>query len=295
VPFLLGFHTDTFKAIASQVPDTVYIVDLDNNHITLASGLPGPPPLPDKRRTKLLKYLREHHANLHERRDEAWAERCLKNLDDPFTQWGRPKDDSTSLLIHRHDDQTSNGTPPGARVEWDYVRDAFLGFFSAILKDYRKYMIYPTREDPKPRNSFRSADFLASQPPEWAPFLGELCKTQAFQSFIDARVAPDPEDADVAYFDEAIEAKANRSRFTLMARRNTPFFRRGQSNPLLHPNGENELKTIVALQPDTTELPPNTQPFEYTGFPPLQERWYLPPRALALVSSTGMARGLRAV
>lgn len=45
----------------------------------------------------------------------------------------------------------------GSAADWDMVRDAFLGFFAAVLKDYRKFMVYPTPENPKPKSIFRQA------------------------------------------------------------------------------------------------------------------------------------------
>lgn len=77
--------------------------------------------------------------------------------------------------------------------------------------------------------------------------------------------------------------QVNRSRFSLMTRRNTPHFRRG--NAL---SGHSELKTVVALQPDTSQLPSGSKDgspalFTYTGFPSLTDRWYLPPRPVAEV------------
>lgn len=44
-------------------------------------------------------------------------------------------------------------------------------------------------------------------------------QTQTFQSFIDARIQPDADDGGfIAFFDEAVEAKKNNSRFTLTRR-----------------------------------------------------------------------------
>ena len=259
VPFLLGFHTEAFVTVASQLPDTVTVVDLDNNTVIPATNSYCPP-MPERRRVKLLKSLKEC-ANLFELRDSHWPERCLKNLDDPFTQSGRPTDTPSPRKA---------SLPEDNRVDWDAVRDAFLGFFVALLRDYRKYMIYPTKENPRPTSIFKNHDFVASHPTEWGSFVEELCKTQAFQSFLDARLTPDPEDTDATHFDDAVDQKLNRSRFAI-TRRNTPFYK-----PKV--NIYQETKTIVALQPDLSGLP--SEPFVYNGFPTLNERWYEAPRSI---------------
>eukprot|EP00952_Eustigmatos_sp_NYUAD-ZCMA_P002013 9017-Eustigmatos_ZCMA.PRE.1 len=62
---------------------------MDNNVITNPDGV-CVPPIPERRRVKLIKTLKEC-ANLFDTRDPAWREHCLATLDDPFTQ-SRPSD-----------------------------------------------------------------------------------------------------------------------------------------------------------------------------------------------------------
>ena len=357
VPFLLGCHTESFKLVADQLPDTVTVVDLDRNDVRLAPGVPLPP-LPGRRKSKLLRVIKDH-ANLFERAEqrhqvqqqqqqrqqqglEASAAppplpplpphipastslpttmaataaatllptsppsmsqpqsappappspvltpalapttlpvasslppppppmlpRALSVLDDPFSQAGR--------FLHQ-----GGAGEAGAMNEedWDALRDAFLGFFLALLKDYRKYLTFPTNEDPKLKLGFKQADFVASHPSEWASFLEEFCRTQALQSFLDARLQPDPEDSgEVAFFDELIEARQKgKPRFSMGGiggGRRQPSFRR----PAHLLRQQQEVKTLVALQPDVSSLP--SEPFVYGGFPVLQDKWYVPPR-----------------
>eukprot|EP00624_Nannochloropsis_granulata_P004923 evm.model.NODE_34840_length_33638_cov_20.784470.5 len=211
--------------------------------------------------------------------------RALPVLDDPFSQAGR--------FLHQEE-----GGEAGVMDEeaWDAVRDAFLGFFLALLKDYRKYLTFPTNEDPKLKLGFKQTDFIASHPSEWAPFLGEFCRTQALQSFLDARLQPDPEDSgEVAYFDELVEARQKRKpRFsmgTIGGRMRHPSFRRPD-----HLRQQQEVITLVALQPDASDLP--SEPFVYCGFPVLKEKWYVPPRpvndlAAGTVEDDGVTLGRR--
>jgi len=358
VPFLLGCHTESFKLVADQLPDTVSVVDLDRNDVRLAPGTLLPP-LPERRKSKLLRVIKDH-ANLFARAEqrhqlqqqqqqrqqqelEASAApppplpplpphppastsfpttmaataaatllptsppslsqpqsvppsspspalipapvpttlpvafslpppprpvvpRALPVLDDPFSQAGR--------FLH----QGGAGEAGTMNEEdWDALRDAFLGFFLALLKDYRRYLTFPTtNEDPKLKLGFKQAEFIASHPSEWALFLEEFCRTQALQSFLDARLQPDPEDSgEVAYFDELIEARQKgKPRFSMGGiggGRRQPSFRRPA-----HLLRQQEIKTLVALQPDVSNLP--SEPFVYGGFPVLQEKWYVPPR-----------------
>lgn len=366
VPFLLGCHTDSFRVVADQLPDTVSVVDLDLNQVYPASGV-SLPNLPERRQAKLLRAIHEH-ANLFEAQQrylqkqkqlskeqrrvpptpshsalppaapppllvlsvtstpssttartaaatrlpasplilsqsrpppclepashlgasttsESSLEsplsplpspsphRILRNLDDPFSQARR------SLQV--------GAGEAGVMTEedWDAIRDAFLGFFLAILREYRKFLVFPSKEDPKPKLEFRRTDFVASHPSEWAPFLEEFSRTQALQSFLDARLQPDPEDVgEISLFDELIEArKRGKPRFSMGAiggNRRQASFRRP-----VHFRHPKEIKTLVALQPDVSSLP--DEPFIYDGFPMLQEKWYTPPRPVNDLAGRG--------
>ena len=176
--------------------------------------------------------------------------------------------------------------------DWDILRDAFLSFFVALLKDYRKYLIFPSKEEPKPKVNFQQAAFLASHPAEWSVFLESFCQTQAFQSFIDTRLQPDPEDSgEVALFDELLEARRSGKgpRFSMGGgmhmNKRQPSFRR----PAQFLRQQGEIKTVVALQPDMSNLP--VEPFVYGGgFPLLQEKYFVAPRPVNLLAG-GWMRG----
>ena len=70
--------------------------------------------------------------------------------------------------------------------------------------------------------------------------MAELLRTQLFASFIDERVVVNTEDLDVLYFEQSIDSKKNRSRFTL-TKRDTPFL---DSQQYVH--------TRVVVVPDPT-------------------------------------------
>lgn len=211
--------------------------------------------------------------------------RALPALDDPFSQAGRS--------LHQGEPGEAGTMNEEA---WDAVRDAFLGFFLALLKDYRKYLTFPTNGNPTLKLGFKQTEFIASHPSDWALFLEEFCRTQALQSFLDARLQPDPEDSgEVAYFDDLVEARQkSKPRFymgTIGGRMRHPSFQRPD-----HLRQQQEVITRVALQPDVSNLP--SEIFVYSGFPVLQEKWFVPPRpvndlAAGTVEDDGVTLGRR--
>jgi len=181
----------------------VVVVDLDNNTVTVpeASGpLPAPPP---RRAAKLRAALRQH-GGAFERRGARWAEDALSSWDHAFAYGPRPDFDESPF----GDAAAASATAAlPAPPQWPEVREAFLRFFVALLRDYRKHLVYPSKEEPEPVDVFANAAYLASQAPDSTGFLTELVAAQGFQSFCAARVSQDPEDSEVIFFDESIDAK----------------------------------------------------------------------------------------
>ncbi|CAM9893264.1 unnamed protein product, partial [Phaeothamnion confervicola] len=67
-------------------------------------------------------------------------------------------------------------------------------------------------------------EFLERTESESRPFVAALLETQALATFVEARVQPDPDDLDVTFFDESVDAKINRSKFSVI-KRETEFLR----------------------------------------------------------------------
>lgn len=84
------------------------------------------------------------------------------------------------------------------------IREAFVSFFVSLLKGYRQCM---------DRRSFRSDEFVSNLNISAASsdFLDKLLKTQMFERFIDDR-RENPDDPEVRFFDESINAKMKRSK-----------------------------------------------------------------------------------
>lgn len=102
------------------------------------------------------------------------------------------------------------------------IRTAFLQFFLSVLKNYRTY----SEED-----EFQAQEFVASLslPDDEAQFVLNLISTQMFEGFLaDRRECPD--DSEILFFDESIDAKYNKSKKAMLTRAkvDTPFLNNTQ-------------------------------------------------------------------
>ncbi len=114
--------------------------------------------------------------------------------------------------------------------------------FASFLRGYRQYLVFPAEKNPSPIHLFREKDFLEGKNTNCRPFIAALIETQAFHTFVLARVNdPEGEDPDVILFDEAVHAKFNRS--------NRGLFTRKKSYRDIIQSSFNQAKTIVALTP----------------------------------------------
>ena len=108
------------------------------------------------------------------------------------------------LLLYRrtHLDCYNAAQPPGFNVH--EIRQAFLRFFTSLFQTYRTYVV---------SGDFRATDFLASLNLSECSteFVQEVLKTQMFQNFVEERVDC-PNDPEVLFFDDCINAKFNRSK-----------------------------------------------------------------------------------
>eukprot|EP01036_Dinobryon_divergens_P027068 gene27068-35782_t len=152
------------------------------------------------------------------------------------------------------------------------LREGFLKFFVAILKDYKKYLIYGTPEDPDPIVKFKFSEFISDQAAEFRPFLQVMVETQAFSQFVDERVLHLKKNQDVVFFDESIDAKMNRYllRKILKQTTDTPFL--NDTNVKVH------IKTYVPPSPDLSNLPYDAVYSYNQRFPRLDPALFAKPR-----------------
>jgi hypothetical protein len=232
VPFIVGLHISFLSSSDCVVPEEAVTVFLDENRIDLGS-LGPPPALPEGRMRKLVHAIAPQVNPVFTGRLEPWKTLRLPTFDSAFSMAVRP--------------DRANGTLEQGKSRLDevQVREAFLRFFVAIMRTYRKYLIYPTQETPNPLVNFRAKQFIQDHPAQWSHFLTTLLKTQAFSQFCDARISSNSlKDYDIRFFDESIDAKLNRYTFRLF-RVDTPF---------LNDQSSKHFKTVVAPSPNLEGL-----------------------------------------
>lgn len=170
----------------------------------------------------------------------------------------RRKTEDLGLLFRSH-------ATDDVKVDERSLRHGFLAFFVAVLKNYRRYLVYASRERPSPLAAFRNEAFIADHPSSWQPFLISLVQSQAFSQFVDERVGRIQTGEqkgfqlnDLIFFDESIDAKMNRYSFSLSFK-DTPF---------LSSTADVHAKSYVPPSPDTSEID-SDKTFRYDRFPSL--------------------------
>ena len=179
---------------------------------------------------------------------------------------------------------------------WDAVQEAFFSTFVFLLRNYRKFLVFPTKkesplseaEDPNTSTQsseysyggagFRTDAFIRSQRFDMQPFLRQLCATQLFDNFVTKRLYSSGE-ADVLFFDQAIHklygqggilgvGTPSAPRKGLQALRQRSHKRNGSAGsdssteqPLLQSAGVRRLlKTVVPPEPSALDLPKGPSP-----------------------------------
>ena len=291
VPYLCGVTRENWLHVQQFVSEDTIVVDLDRNSVMFGEQTPEMPTLPGKKWTKLKtaleglvghlfwksrgleqEYLQYTAHKLgarafkkigRQKGDPRWKEK-LDTFDNAFNLQFTP--DSDNLL---NDEDVER-----KQSRWDSVQESFLRFFVALLKDYRKFLEAPevgTPASPTPgskdwlqwsnRRSFDRERFIASQKPEYHSFLSELCLTQQFDDFITKRLY-NPEQPDVIFFDQSIDAKLNRSRLKLK-KVDTPFLQSAKTHKIL--------QVFEAVEPNQDDLPQGylerNTPLTYKSWP----------------------------
>jgi len=274
VPYLCGVVRENWLYAQQFVSHETIIVDLDRNTVATGEMTPDFVPPPIRKWTKLKaavdvtaghlfwktrgmeeEYnnlmhgrrinLRRNLANLQKQGSPIWKEKLLC-YDHAFNLAYTPT--SPNLL--------NDSSSADQQSQWDRVQEAFLRFFVALMKDYRRFLTPPDGNEP---GVFNKEDFIASQKPENQPFLAELCETQQFEDYVTKRLYS-PGEPDVIFFDQSIDAKLNRSRLKLR-KVDTPFLQSAKAHKVL--------KKVNAVEPSTEDLPlrENGTPYVYTSWP----------------------------
>jgi dDENN domain/DENN (AEX-3) domain len=253
VPYLCGLVRECWSHAEPFISPETIVVDLDRNTITYGTETPKIPDAPAKKWNKLHNSLQESVGHLHWkahgleesyqsmmalkaknrsmeqllRQEQAgqgrrqWMEK-LDGLDRAFNLAYTPDSKLLEDYYYRSNDGGGDDTEL-QQTPWDKVQEAFLRFFVAILKNYRRYLCIPPAtaakeiEDPHhhpygstssiagraQQPSFDVAAFLAAQPADSAPFLYQMCMSQQFDTFITRRLYS-PGEPDLIFFDQSI-------------------------------------------------------------------------------------------
>eukprot|EP01138_Halocafeteria_seosinensis_P002458 gb/GECG01002515.1/.p1 GENE.gb/GECG01002515.1/~~gb/GECG01002515.1/.p1 ORF type:complete len:1183 (+),score=122.67 gb/GECG01002515.1/:1-3549(+) len=261
VPFLVGAPTDTWREIG-ELPDSVIQVDLDRNSVFVHYQHPVAK-LPSKQHAKLIKALRAR-AYVFANRQSDWERNRLPFFDMAFPYCPRPCDVGDN----------ESDPPKISDTDWYEVRASFLRLWLSLFINYRRFLVPISRENPNPKERFRSEAFLSHCSADSQPILRGIMSTQLFHSFIDERTNPDTMgNVDVVFFDQSLDAKSNRHLMSRWkgVRMETPFL----------DSSEFEIKsTLVAMGPDTRGLKPG-QTFCYSPFKSLDPNLFVAPRPIS--------------
>ena len=94
--------------------------------------------------------------------------------------------------------------------QWDAVQEAFLDIYVYMLRNYRKFLVFPSKDNTESSFAsyggagFRSNEFIDSQRYDMKAFLKQLVGTQMFDDFMTKRLYGST-DADIAFFDTAVD------------------------------------------------------------------------------------------
>lgn len=260
-PYLCGITRANFNQAIDNISQETIVVDLDQNLITRGEHMPPFPPMPLRRRTKLETILKKSVGDIF------WNVRGVtkteveffeENEGQPSTGISKtPTTDMNKTLriwkekLYSYDDAFNLAFTPDSenimneershgivhefvQSKWDCVQEAFLGFFSTMLRDHKRFISINGNN-----RSFRMNQFLNAQRTDYKPFLKALAQTQHFDCYI-TKAMYTPEEPEVIFFDQSIAAKRNRSKMSLKKKR-TPF--------LLSAKAQKQLRVVDAAKP----------------------------------------------
>lgn len=245
MPFLCGIiKTNLADALYDLSRDCV-LVDLDKNTVTLGPDTLELPPIPPYQEALLHTQLEENagmvfrEARSLTRSDdysdsgqnlqghvkqmaEAMWESKLMLYDEAFHLIFTPEqsrknilngNDASGMDSHERDlgimPKLRNNNSEGSvrkQSAWDAVQEAFLDTFVYLLRNYRKYLVFPSKHNEGSYGGagFRSKEFIESQRYDMRGFLHQLVGSQMFDNFITKRLYGSGE-ADVSFFDTAVD------------------------------------------------------------------------------------------
>jgi hypothetical protein len=246
MPFLCGINKANLADALYDLSRDCVLVDLDKNTVTLGPDTPPLPPLPPYQEGKLRAEVEENvgmvfrearsltktddysesgqklHGHIKLMAEAMWESKLML-YDEAFHLMFTPEqtrknllngNDGSGLDTSEHRDVTTSLASMMAsgqqevrkQSRWDAVQEAFLDTFVYLLRNYRKYLVFPSKHNEGSYGGagFRSKEFIDSQRYDMRGFLQQLVGTQMFDNFITKRLYGSGE-ADVAFFDLAVD------------------------------------------------------------------------------------------
>ena len=220
MPFLCGVDKQYLAHTLEDLSQECIVVDLDKNQVSLGVKTPALPSLPKHIYKALYNKLDENAGCVYREvrslrksdntsemgvfldpdvksmADAMWESRlCL--FDEAFMMCFTPEERRKNLL-NGEDFSTANEEVRIMTLKekqdsmcsqsmWDAVQEAFLETFCFLLKNYRKYLVFPSKKSLDNGGGggaygggFRSSEFLASQRVDVRDFLEELVESQMY-------------------------------------------------------------------------------------------------------------------
>lgn len=226
--FIVGVDKRYFNEALQHLSNDCVVVDLDNNQVNLGTQMRKIPRIPNGFEKELKEVLEQNAGMIFRearslRKEDDHSDRGqflqlhVKEMSDAMWESKLSLYDGSFHLAFTTDQSKNpdflNGDDNTNRIQskWDIVQEAFLLIFVDLLQNYRRSLIFPSKDVHSTSQDhlatfgdFKSTEFLKSQRFEKRPFLSELVKTQMFDDFITKRLYGSGA-ADVVFFDQAIE------------------------------------------------------------------------------------------
>lgn len=318
MPFLCGINKASLADALYDLGPECVVVDLDKNLVTMGPETQPLPPIPPQRAACLQTQLEDNvgmvfrEARSLTKNDdysdsgtrlpthikqvaEAMWEGKLSLHDEAFHLMFTPEESRKNFLNGNdasgmdwgdrdaHDQArimaSGDKTALRKQSEWDAVQEAFLDTFVYLLRNYRKYLVFPSKHNEGSYGGagFRSKEFIESQRLDMREFLEQFIGTQMFDNFVTKRLYGSGE-SDVAFFDLAVDrflksagllsnvdvggrllkaAGYQKSSGGGAGSRSSIFSYQKTTEPLLQSGRvHRKLKTIVPPEPCQEDLPP---------------------------------------
>lgn len=208
VPYLCGVMRENWLHGQQFVSAETIVVDLDHNSIRFGPLVTSLPTAPHRKLGKLQASLteivgevfwraRDLHGEYHEMMQNKPSKRSYDQLRQMCTapqsrsKWGEKLETFDHAFNLAYTPESPNLLEEKQLSEpsrWDQVQEAFLRFFVAVLKDYRKYLNIPVAVSESSRPTFDRIGFIAGERLENLNFITELCTTQQFDDFLTRRM-----------------------------------------------------------------------------------------------------------